>query len=59
MDTGQLARRSMRARGETVCPRCHTMISRGQRIVLVIEGWLHIRCLLGDRPPMIGWHSGA
>lgn len=60
METVQLACRTMKARGESVCPRCRITIYRGQRIGLVDgKGWLHIRCVLGYKPPMIGWHSGA
>lgn len=59
METVQLAERTMKARGESVCPRCRMMIHVGQRIGLVAEGWLHIRCVLGFRPPMIGWKTGA
>lgn len=59
MTAVRLARRTMRARGESVCPRCKMTIHRGQRIGLVDAGWLHIRCVLGYKTPMIGWHHRA
>jgi len=59
MTAVELARRTMRARAESACPRCRTTIQVGQRIGLVGAGWCHIRCILGYKAPMIGWHSGA
>jgi hypothetical protein len=48
----------MKARGESVCSRCTTVVLPGQQIGLVGGEWLHVACLLG-RQPMIGPHSGA
>ena len=59
VDVTQLAERVMKARGESVCSRCRTVVFTGQMIGLVDGEWLHIGCLLGRKPPMIGWHSGA
>ena len=49
----------MRARGESVCHRCRGVVLVGQQIGLVGGQWLHVDCVLGRKPPMIGWHSGA
>ena len=56
--TTQLAERVMRARGESVCSRCRTVVIVGQQIGLVDSEWVHVACLLG-RVPMIGPHSEA
>jgi hypothetical protein len=35
-------------------------VSVGNRIALVRNvGWVHLKCCLGLKPPMIGWPSGA
>lgn len=44
----ELAERVMKARGESVCPRCRTTVVVGQQIGLVGE-WVHVACLLGQR----------
>jgi hypothetical protein len=54
----RLAERVMRARGESVCRRCHTTVFVGQQIGLVDGEWIHVACLL-NRQPMIGPRSGA
>ena len=47
-----IARRTMKARGNSICPRCGTMIRHGHRIGLVDgTGWIHIECVLGRSLP--------
>jgi hypothetical protein len=58
VDVTQLAERVMKARGESVCARCGTVVFVGQQIGLVDGDWIHVACLLG-RVPMIGPASGA
>ena len=56
----ELASRTMKARGESICPRCHCPIGVGVLIGLVDNvGWCHVKpCIIGGRMPMIGPHSG-
>jgi hypothetical protein len=54
------ASRVKKSRGEFTCPKCKTPVSVGNSIGLVQGvGWCHVECVLGKRPPMIGWRSGA
>ena len=55
----QLAERVRKARSESACSRCRGVVLPGQQIGLVDGDWIHVACLLGRKPPMIGWHSGA
>ena len=50
------ARRVRKARGESVCARCHCPIGVGVLIGKVAGlGWCHVRpCIAGGRMPMIG-----
>ena len=54
----ELASRTMKARGESICPRCKTLVGVGNLIAQVDGKWLHVNCALGKKPPMIGWSSG-
>jgi hypothetical protein len=56
--TSQLASRTRKARTESICPKCHHPIGVGVLIGKVGQQWWHIGCVLGRKPPMIGWHSG-
>jgi hypothetical protein len=58
VDVAQLAERVMKARGESVCHRCGTVVITGQMIGQVDGDWIHVACLL-NRQPMIGPHTGA
>jgi endogenous inhibitor of DNA gyrase (YacG/DUF329 family) len=56
----ELAERVMTARWDnTICPRCQMTIRRGDRIGQVDGKWLHVECVTGRKPPMIGWPSAA
>ena len=54
----ELARRVMDARRDnTICPRCKTVIRRGQQIGELGIGWCHIGCITGRKP--IEWPTAA
>ncbi|HUZ53630.1 MAG TPA: hypothetical protein VMU94_14025 [Streptosporangiaceae bacterium] len=59
--TVRLAERVMRARTESICPRCKCPVGVGVQIGLIPgSGWCHVRpCIVGGRMPMIGPSSGA
>jgi hypothetical protein len=49
------ATRVMKARGDSICPKCHNPIGVGVLIGKVGGQWLHVRpCIIGGRMPMIG-----
>jgi hypothetical protein len=55
VDVTRLAERVMRARGESICPKCKCPVGTGVLIGQVDGKWLHVRpCIVGGRMPMIG-----
>jgi hypothetical protein len=61
MTAPQLAIRTMKARGESICPPCHCPVGVGVLIGLVPgTGWCHVvPCIVGGKAPMIGPAAGA
>jgi hypothetical protein len=55
VDVAQLAERVMKARTESICPKCKCPIGVGVLIGKVDGKWLHVKpCIVGGRLQMIG-----